>query len=43
MFSGNNIIQDFKHHILIICDVFPNIFRPFMKKVISISEHTDMM
>ncbi|ACK96705.1 hypothetical protein bthur0004_46600 [Bacillus thuringiensis serovar sotto str. T04001] len=43
MFLGNNIIQDFEHHILIFCDGFPNFFRPFMKKMISIYEHTDMM
>jgi len=43
MFLENNIIQDFQHHIFIICDVFSNIFRPFMKKLISIYEHTDMM
>ncbi|MCT4573508.1 hypothetical protein N3930_41360, partial [Bacillus thuringiensis] len=41
--SGNNIIQDLKHHILIFCDGFSNFFRPFMKKMISIYEHTDMM
>ncbi|ADH09213.1 hypothetical protein BMB171_C4405 [Bacillus thuringiensis BMB171] len=43
MFLENNIIQDFKHHILIFCDGFSNFFRPFMKKMISIYEHSDMM